>query len=61
MNPQELIGLFADDAKAKCREAGVSVRVESINGDLLSVTSDLQVDRINLVLEDNIVIDVTVG
>ena len=55
------IGLTIEDATAKAEEEGVPSRVVKVDGEDLAVTMDFIADRLNFVVEDGTVTEVTTG
>jgi hypothetical protein len=58
---ESLIGLTDGQAEEATEEAGFTYRVVSIDGEPLAVTLDYRTDRVNVSLEDDVVVEATVG
>jgi len=56
-----LVGMSVDDAEAATTEAGFEFRVVSVDGEERPVTMDYRPDRVNVAVEDDKVVRVTVG
>lgn len=58
---ESLIGLTLDAARAKCKENNFNDRVVCEDGVHYIVTCDFRTDRVNLTLENNLVIKCDIG
>lgn len=56
-----LVGMSVDEAEAAAEAADLQFRVVSIDGQPQAATSDLRYDRINASIEDDVVVEVSVG
>jgi len=58
---KELVGLTESDAAAKISAAGMKSRIISKNGQAYVGTRDYCMDRVNLIVEKNLVIKASLG
>lgn len=58
---RRLVGLHADEACEMATRAGYLFRVVRRDGDSLIVTMDLRTNRVNVEIEDDIVVAVSAG
>lgn len=61
VDPSKFIGLSLDDARNQIMGYGYSSRVTKVDGRALIVTRDYDPLRLNLSIENNRVVNVTVG
>jgi hypothetical protein len=58
---EQFIGLSGQDAKALAREQDLTTRVAGRDGECFAMTLDYREDRVNLYLEDGLVVAATIG
>jgi CYTH domain-containing protein len=58
---QNVIGISLEKAKTKIEKAGATWRITEFNGRSLIVTADLNLKRINIDVNDGVVIRARVG
>ena len=58
---KDLLGLTEVEARIIILEAGYTPRVTKRNGDYFVITMDYQMSRVNLKIEDDVVVSATIG
>jgi len=58
---KDLLGLTEHQAKTIINDSGYTPRVTKRNGDYFVITMDYQMSRVNLKIEDDVVVSATIG
>lgn len=53
---EDFIGMQKEEAKALCEKRGLRFRVTSEDGEFFAVTMDYRTDRVNVSVENNVVL-----
>ena len=61
INTEAMKGMKVEDVKSKCDSRGYTIRITNEDGNAHIVTADLRFDRVNLQIENGIVIKANIG